>query len=299
MLHFTYEEEDKRDPAELRQGDILRRTPELEKLLKEYYSYFGNNDENQFFLVITQSCDLVPRDGGACKAKYIELAAVRPLRVAVKRELDHLAESGFDLRFTVAGMKRKGRFEQFLERLFNNNEHEYFYLCKEPTAGLPEDCCAFLHLTVPIKAMHYPTCLQARVLSLNTVFQAKLGWLVGQIYARVGTTDWPSADLRKMVGDITREAAVWVDDKLIKSALGGVQRWKHEHPGEIADEEILRKLVQELPRKKDVALGHIKRVLENSPLIARLTQDGKLSEGDLERLLKQLGSDQQFTNSIA
>jgi hypothetical protein len=293
-MHFTYNEA----PCEndvLGQGDILRRTPELEELLRRYYPYFGDNDENQFFLVITQSCDLVPRNTGVCKANYIELAAVRPLNVAIERELDVHAQRDFDLPFTVAGLKSRAKIEQFLERLFNNNEQNYFFLRNEPTAGLPEDCCAFLHLTVPIKSEHYKICLESRILTLNTVFQAKLGWLVGQIYARVGTNDWDPKALHEMVQGITNGAGAWIDDRLLNSAREVVRSWKEQHPDAQLTEPELKKLIAKLPKEKDLAIDRLQKLLSNSALVNKLTTAGAMTDDELQRLLKQISSDQQFS----
>ena len=61
---------------------------------------------------------------------------------------------------------------QFVERLLNNNEDEFFYLYREPDVGMDEDHCAFLHLSIAVKAeLHYKTLLAARVLQLTYSFQ--------------------------------------------------------------------------------------------------------------------------------
>lgn len=294
-MHFTYN--DTAPEADvLSQGDVLRRTPELEQVLKQYYPYFGDNEENQFFLVITQACDLVPRSSNVCKAKYIELAAVRPLRIAVEREFASHIHPEFDLPFAVASQKARPKFEQFLERLFNNNEQDYFFLRAEVTAGLPEDCCAFLHLTVPIKAEHYKTCLKARVLTLNTIFQAKLGWLVGQIYARVGTTDWTRKELIAMVQHIARGSGAWIDDKLLKQTLEVVRQWKAANPDGELTEAQLKQMVGKLPTKKSLAIEHLEKLLMKSSVVSKLTTAGNMTNEDLKRLINNIRSDQQFTS---
>jgi hypothetical protein len=293
-MHFTYSEQ----PAEagvLNQGDVLKRTPELEQLLQQYYSYFAENKDNKFFLVITQACDLVPREGGFCKAKYVQLAAVRPLRVAIEREMAAHAQPGFDLGIPVAGQKARTRFEAFLERLFNNNEQEHFYLHRDPTTELVEDHCAFLNLSVPIKAEHYGVCVAARILTLQPMFQAKLGWLVGQMYARVGTDDWKPEDLRKNIRDIAKDAGYWVDDKTLAQARATVQAWRAAHPDAVLDVAELAKLVKGLPTKKSLAVSHLNRLLTDSPMIHRLTSAGTVTNDDLERLVNGISSDQQFS----
>ncbi|MEO8019717.1 MAG: hypothetical protein ABI769_18050 [Pseudomonadota bacterium] len=294
-MHFTY-----RDPAAtgadaveanvLNQGDLLKRTPELEAVLNTYYPGFGNNAENKFFLVITQSCDLVPRSGGVCKAKYIQIVAVRPLRFAIEREIADMAESGFNLKIPVASQKNRNKLDQFLERLLNNNESEYFYLHQDASQGLAEDCCACLTLSVTIKAEHYATCLAARILSLDNLFQAKLGWMVGQMYARVGTDDWPHAELSKQKAKVSKDAAMWVDDKALSAARTSVAEWRAANPGVILDTKQFEKMVEKLPTKQSLAMGRLKEVLEKSQTLGKL----QATPQDLERVLKGINGDQQF-----
>ena len=75
-------------------------------------------------------------------------------------------------------------------KLLNNNHPEYFYLAEDVDCHLSEACVAFLKLAIPIKSEHYDRCLAARISQLKEIFQAKLGWLAGNIYSRVGTPDW-------------------------------------------------------------------------------------------------------------
>jgi hypothetical protein len=296
-MHFTYTAPN--PSPELLQGDVLQRTPALEQLLKDYYPYFGNNPDNQFFLVISQSCDLVPRDGGVCKAKYIELAAIRPVHIAIERELDHLKASGFNLPFSVATMKSRAKFEQFLTRLFNNNEPDYFFLRAELTTPLAEDSCAFLHLTVPIKASHYADCVSARILSLTTVFQAKLGWLVGQIYSRVGTEDWPKTELARLIAHHIGSAGIWVDDRTIKPLAKASQQWQAANPGKELDKAGLEDLLRNVPKKKDVALDRVKSLLAESAVLAKLSPTGTVDANDVEKIVKKISSDPQFASLFA
>ncbi len=65
--------------------------------------------------------------------------------------------------------------------------------------------CAFLALSVALKIEHYDLCLAAKIAQLTGEFQAKLGWLVGNLYSRVGTKEWGSvypesvSELRKKI----------------------------------------------------------------------------------------------------
>jgi hypothetical protein len=100
-------------------------------------------------------------------------------------------------RANAAPENARPKILEFLRRLHNNNDKELFYLHEQPDMGLPESCCAFLRLSIALLPAHYDICMQARLLSLTDVFQAKLGWLVGNIYSRVGTADWVPDYLKK------------------------------------------------------------------------------------------------------
>lgn len=86
--------------------------------------------------------------------------------------------------------KQRSAFD-FLERIYNNTESDYFFLYKEDSLDFPESMIASLKVSIALKSQfHYDVCLNAKLLELSDEFKAKLGWLVGNIYSRVGTTDW-------------------------------------------------------------------------------------------------------------
>jgi hypothetical protein len=217
-VHFTYGT----SPEDLSQGDVLKRTEALETLLSEVHPHYRKNDY-RFFLVLTQTCDLVRRDGKPCSARYISIASVRSVDTVLQRQL-RAHQDDFEATYNVCSMNHRERFLQFVKRLLNNNEDEYFYLRQEAAAGFPEDMCAFLRESIPLRArQHYQTLLDARILSLDSTFQAKLGWLVGHIYSRVGTDDWTPKTLDaqgfdKMANKITNEMCQWIDDRNLRAA---------------------------------------------------------------------------------
>lgn len=50
---------------------------------------------------------------------------------------------------------------------------------------------AYLKLSIALKSKeHYDKCLAAKKIELADEFKAKLGWMVGNMYSRVGTADW-------------------------------------------------------------------------------------------------------------
>ena len=81
-IHFTYKSNP--DMQSLCQGDILNPTEELMEVLKTVHPYFLNK-QYKYFMVLSQSCDLVRRNGKKCKTPYITLAAVKDYTEFLKK----------------------------------------------------------------------------------------------------------------------------------------------------------------------------------------------------------------------
>jgi hypothetical protein len=148
--HFVYE-----DPKpELCQGDVLRKSLGLLALIKTYFQYYADHDDYKYLMVITQTCDLVRRDGGPCSSPYVTLAAMKPLRTALLMEAaKHQEDWQRETRFI--GNKTKDKLVMFLESLFDNNKASFFYLHADKTVKILEPCCAFLQLAISLHSEHY------------------------------------------------------------------------------------------------------------------------------------------------
>lgn len=189
-IHFTYKEHMEKDS--LCQGDILEKTDDLIAILKEVHPYFLN-EAYKYFMVLSQSCDLVRRNGKTCKTPYITLAAVREYSDFLERTLvsNKMAEN-YNGIFLVEE-RAKARVTQLVERVYNNTEPDYFFLYKEDALNFPKSMVVYLKVSIALKSeLHYDSCLNAKRLELSDEFKGKLGWLVGNMYSRVGTTDWES-----------------------------------------------------------------------------------------------------------
>ena len=127
-IHFTYKE--KPDMQSLCQGDILEITEEISMILKDVHPFFLN-EQYKYFIVLSQSCDLVRRNGKDCKTPYITLAAVRNYSDFLERMLlkGRFAEKVNGL--LIMDEKNKERAYQLVERVYNNTEPEYFFLYNE------------------------------------------------------------------------------------------------------------------------------------------------------------------------
>lgn len=255
-MHFTYEEE-KFSETELCQGDVLRRTPQLDALLQSVHQHFHKKSSNLYFMVLTQTCDLVLRGGGACKARYITLAPIRSLDSLLSREIDAQALK-VNAQLPVLTDKAKSKLSEFLTRLLNNNEPNYFYL---ESAGTPlaQDCCAHLDLSIAVKTTeHYATCLDAKILQLSDTFQAKLGWLTGQLYSRVGTEDWDVKLANTKVTAALKNAAIWIPETTRKhlEAEFSVQ----PEAATLSAAEIAQS-IKKMPKKKDQILQKVDQIV--------------------------------------
>lgn len=190
QVHFTYKSNP--DMNSLCQGDILRITDDLREVLVTVHPYF-QNEQYKYFMVLTQSCDLVRRDKRTCKTPYITLAAVRSFSEFFEKLLISKKYAERASGYLLMDSKQQSSAYQLLERIYNNTETDYFFLYKEDLLDFPESMIASLKVSIALKSeLHYDVCLKAKHLELSDEFKAKLGWLVGNIYSRVGTTDWES-----------------------------------------------------------------------------------------------------------
>jgi hypothetical protein len=289
-MHFTYETA-AFSSTELMQGDVLRRTPQLNSLLETVHPHFFHHPKNLFFLVLTQSCDLVPRGASkTCKAPYIAIAPVRSLDLVIERQVAqyHSADVRSDL--PVVGNKAKTKISEFLIRLLNNNEPGFFYLDAEGTE-LGADCVAFLNLSIAIKTdFHLETCIAAKTLQLTDTFQAKLGWLVGQMYSRVGTQDMEVDKATKKIGEALKSVALWVDDAKIKAIEARFGELSQIDPGKMMSETEIAATIRAVPSLKDQVVARATDVLKEAL--------GASHEGIAKKLISRLSSDAALTKLL-
>jgi hypothetical protein len=263
-MHWTYKSKNESD---LEQGDILLPNEYLIKqVLDKYHPYYSSHPDNQLFIVLTQSCDLVRRSG-ECKAPYITLAPVRPLRVIIEREFHHQLKNLKPNAQPYGAKRVKDSFSDFLYKLFNNNDPHFFFLKEQQDMHIAEDMCAITALSISIKNEHYKECLKARILQLDDLFQAKLGWLVGQKYSRVGTPDWDSEELSERVNQVISNTAVWVDDEQISRINREVENAEQAAPDAIVDQSKLMGIISSLPIKKQQAIDAIFSILVSEKLL--------------------------------
>ncbi|MHB0937727.1 MAG: hypothetical protein ACYC6A_15165 [Armatimonadota bacterium] len=296
MTHFTYE--DRSQTADLHQGDILQRTDELTAVLNAVFPHFADERSYPMFMVLTQSCDLVRRANNRCKSHYVTICAVRDFFDAVNREVGELGKSNLG-KHGLLPASRRTRAHQIIERFYNNTQPEYFYL--HPDAAIPKPLCAFLALPIALQAQkHYEVCLAARVCGLNSEFRAKVGWLIGDIYARVATEDWQSQpnfnerEFNLEIEKLLEQRFLWLDE----AGERKVKRAVKEGNLNLEDRDAVNDFVSGLPKQRDEVAAIIKAemmkvagekmtdqladTLTNRLLERKVVKDRFLSTGSLD-----------------
>ena len=250
--HFTYVKD--LDRLNLRQGDVLSKTNGLLELIKEVHPHYAR-DEYTHFQVLTQSCDLVRR-GKDCKSRYISLAAVRGLDVVIERLLEEEITSQDHLKIdgkSFCSESYKRNLADSVKKIYNNNDKNLFFLKASPEDGLNENSCTFLHLSIAIRAyQHYDLCLSSKILELTESFQSKLGWLVGNLYSRVGTEDYVPGALQdnKSFDELIRETLEshigWIPEKIYSNFKKAARTKNYENVQAIREkaEEFIERAAQ-------------------------------------------------------
>jgi len=245
----------------------------------------------------------VRRNGSPCVAPYISIAAVRPIKDVVL--LEAAKHQHAKLKTTrIVGNKARGKLAMFLESLMDNNKAGLFYLHTDLDLGISEPCCAFLQLSVSFRAVNYDKCLEAKIAQLKEPFQAKLGWLIGNMYSRVATTEWNIEKPAEKVGIVATKLLKQIidnyDDEQIKVALSELQddgRIETMTPEQIASHVTKTELVPKLKQFKDRAaetLSTLKVVEPIKDVVVRsLLQDDTLKQRLVSLLPSQEGFDPQ------
>ncbi len=252
-LHFTYNKPDK---TKLKQGDILKKTPELFGLIKKVHPHYAREDY-LYFQVLTQTCDLVLRNGRKCKSRYITLAAVRDLDLVIGRTIESLADTTLFQDKIFCSESHKKTLQDQINKLLNNNDPDHFFLQAEPEYGLSKPCCTQLHLSIAIKSSeHFDLCLNAKILELNENFRAKLGWLVGNLYSRVGTEDYvPSAipdstAYDEYINELLSRYVAWISS-------GDFAKFKRNAKNATTVEEVQNKIETDRQRARESQLNGV------------------------------------------
>jgi len=296
--HWTYEES-LPDDADLNQGDILVPTGELRSVLEEVHPHFLN-PKYTAFLLFTQSCDLVLR-GSDCGTRYLNLAVVRPLESVLHDFLSHFCQP---VATGVYLKESKNQANMLMSRLFNQNEQTLglFYLHPDVDAGIAVPSVALLRVSVTLRSAHYSVLKGARRGRLRTEFRNKLGWLTGNLFSRIGTSDWTDPPTRKkelsmlikdcLDGGEDPIRPIWVADSLVSAATEkGIQL------NELDKEKVVKILEEHKPPtvKEQVTVRVLEIIKKDIPDISedqiKLIRNRLLNDRLFSRLTKGVESD--------
>jgi len=293
--HWTYEAF--APGSDLLQGDVLEPTGSLRSILKEVHPHFLD-PKYTAFLVVTQSCDLAVRKG-RFNTGYLNIAVIRPIAAVLH---DFLIQVCRPVREGVYLRETKSEAYRLLERVFNQNEQALglFYLHPDVGSGIGAPSAALLRVTVTLRVEHYQVLKVARRGRLSSEFRSKLGWLVGNLYSRIGTQDWSepedrSKEMEKLVkaclepGDPSY-GPIWVPEAWVAAAVkegvrieqldrDKVTSTLEAHKPPTAKEQVIEQALRIL---KEVAstidedtLGRLRNRLNNDSVFAKAVRSAK------------------------
>lgn len=305
-MHWSYA--DFQPDSDLEQGDILQPTRELIEILKEVHAHFVNQKYTGY-MIATQTCDLVRRKSSPFpKAKYISLVVIRPMQQVYLKLIGGVVDPvspGVSCIFAKSG---KFEAKNLFKRIVNQNEQSagVFYIAPDVDwLGIGEPSVAMLRVSVSLKSDHYSALVRARVGRLAPAFQAKLGWLIGNLYNRPATPDWgdysDGEKIETVIDDYldqefdkeTGRGIVWLDDVLVQ-----VARSKNIN---IAPDTLEQLKEHRPPDPFDVALKEVREKM-NKVFDGLIAQEGEIKkdavQAAIENTIKRLRNSGVFKRAI-
>lgn len=294
--HYVYVDQPSKD--RLCQGDVLWKHPDLVDILAKYHRHYAEQSSYRYFLVLTQSCGLVRRGSDPPSAHYLTIAAVRSVDDAIRQKARQL-QDWWQGPVKLVSSRVFNELVLFTESLLDNNQPNYFYLHEDDASGMSGSNCAFLALSVALRIEHYDKCLAAKIAQLKEPFQAKLGWLAGNMYSRVGTQEWDEhyghGAARKAASALLQEIFLNVADQKISEGVKELESVKsldqyspHEIFEHIRQHKIVPRSTQFSKRAREVINGErfVDRIC--SRVVAALKQDAQLRK-DINEILAEVG----------
>jgi hypothetical protein len=171
----------------------------------------------------------------------------------------------------VFSKERRQEAEQFLHRVLNQNEqaHGWVYLHPDADVGIGEPAVAMLRISISLRAKeHYELIRKARCGRLETEYRNKPGWLKGNLYSRIDTTDWAEKDSgeteeKTIIKDLLDAPIgecppIWVPSGWIAEAKRKKVRLDELPPDQV--DQVLREHAP--PAPLELALAEVKRIVD-------------------------------------
>jgi len=173
---------------DLNQGDLIELSGNFLEKFQGFYPEVTTSNSDGYCMVISQSCDLVRRNGD-CKSKYINLCMVRPFNEMMTKVFTHNKTKDVkDGDYFLFGSSQYDEVKSNIWKLINNSESKNrFFLPKH--SKLKNHLLVQLDVMFAVRSEIYADILANRQLSLASEFRAKIGKIVGDLYSRVATSD--------------------------------------------------------------------------------------------------------------
>lgn len=153
---------------------------------------------------------------------------------------------------------------------------------------------ASLKVSIALKSnLHYEQCLAAKALELSDEFKAKLGWLVGNIYSRVGTTDWDSIMTASQRKDMLNEELYAHCVVGAKSQIRELKKELKSHAESVHSQEEATEFISKchVDTQYDQVMGAIEKALEG--------YSRKISSEDRNKLMATIKSRQDLKSLLS
>jgi hypothetical protein len=300
-LDFVFKDVSRLDKSNLSQGDVIAKSDAVIHRIGQAHQYYADAPDYTHFMVLTQSCDLVKRQGDF-KAPYITIAAAKPFSGTIGQFFEQQSKNVKGAEFSFHSSSLIGKAKQLIERHVNNTEPEFFFLPKSGHPSIPEDIVVFLRLTIALRKEHYDALAQAKIAELADVFQAKLGWLKGNIYSRVATPDLEdrglnAAEVKAGFYDqyIPRDKTVWLSALQAELLRKIVSNKRRELDRDLSSDEVLKIIEDEIPEDIEIIANNIVDRLKKNKLLEGDEEAEKKfarvisNEPSLKSLVKSLG----------
>lgn len=264
-LKFIFKAPDATHFDALRQGDLLLRTTRVKEALAQAHQHYANHAEYTHFVVLTQSCDLAARDGGKFRASYITICAAKPLSAYLDKKFADVFAETSPIKIGRSPMLRGA--EGILKKLISNTSDEVFFLDAFAAPSINEPLCAFLQLSIALRAEHYDALVAAKQAEMTDIFAAKIGWMTGNLYSRVATPDLYEIDPgaaedyeRNLIQSLLRDNTEWLGTRQIKEYRRRLSQASDARDEPLSTDEA-HSIVRECPKPIQELSGAVLDVL--------------------------------------
>jgi hypothetical protein len=206
-----------KDTESLYQGDIIF----IDDVIRENLIAYNKTkaDTCDFTIILTQSCDLVKRSelGNKCKAQLLHLGFLSSFDEYFVDNLSKYCENGlFGGKISIIEQGKAQKLQNNLERLFNNNLSDLFFIPEDNGQGLSSHYVVDLRDQCLISFNYYDNLLMNKRCELEEIYRAKLGYMVSQLFSRIGTKDWDKDELNSMLKSMINEKSIILPKEKIK-----------------------------------------------------------------------------------